>query len=246
MNSGDASRIQELSGFLTESRFRKFRDVLSQRTRFVSVVLEDLYDPHNGSACLRSCEACGIQEVHIVEERNAFMTVEGVTMGSARWLDLRRHYSPDAEGNAMLSDEHSGTSIGQCYAGLRDRGYTIVAMTPHPAAEKAVAFDRLPLSGPVAVVFGSERDGLSETAMNEADLHTRLPIHGFVESYNISVACALTVFHLAGRIRNELLPEQWQLSGEDHDSVLLSWLRRSIRNVELVERSLSSEPRVEP
>lgn len=246
MNSIDALRIQELSGFLTESRFRKFRDVLSQRTRYVLVVLEDLYDPHNGSACLRSCEACGIQEVHIVEERNAFTTVEGVTMGSARWLDLRRHYSPGAKGNAMLSDEHSGASIKQCYAGLRERGYTIVAMTPHPAADKAVAFDRLPLSGPVAVVFGSERDGLSETAMNEADLHTRLPIHGFVESYNISVACALTVFHLAGRIRNELLPGQWQLSREDRDSVLLSWLRRSIRNVELVERSLFSERRVKP
>ena len=241
MNSGDSSRIQELSGFVTESRFRKFCDVLGQRTRFVSVVLEDLYDPHNGSACLRSCEACGIHEVHIVEERNAFMTVEGVTMGSARWLDLRRHYTPDTDGSALLSNTHTASSIRHCYTELRDRGFTIVAMTPHPTPEKAIAFDRLPLGKPLAVVFGSERDGLSTTAMEEADLHTRLPIYGFVESYNISVACALTVFNLAGRIRGELLPEQWQLSEEDHDAVLLSWLRRTIRNVELVERSLSTE-----
>lgn len=241
MESSLEARIQELSGFLTESRFRRFREVLEQRTRHICVVLEDLYDPHNGSACLRSCEACGIQEVHIVEEKHAFMTVEGVTMGSARWLDLRRHRTFDAEGNVGLQKRHTGEAIQRCYRDLRSRGYTIVAMTPHPQTEKAVAFDDLPITAPLAVVFGSEKDGLSRTALSEADLHTRLPIYGFVESYNISVACALTVFHLAGRIRKELRTDQWQLTQEDCNSVLFQWLRKSIRDIEKVERRFSPE-----
>ncbi len=237
----DARRyIQELSRYVTEDRLRKFHDVLAQRTRYITVVLEDLYDPHNGSACLRSCEACGVQDVHIVEERNAFTTVEGVTMGSARWLDLHRHLTADQDGQPVLTDDHSGTAIRRCYDTLRSDGYTIVAMTPHPFPQKSVAFDQLPLSRPLAVVFGSERDGLSQTAMNEADIHTRLPLHGFVESYNISVACALTVFHLTERIRKELLPEQWTLKEAEYNAVLLSWLRRSIKNVEKIERSLFS------
>ena len=91
MPSDLSRRITELSSYLTDSRYQRLTSVLNERTRYLTVILEDIYDPHNASACLRSCEACGVHEIHIVEKRNRFESIEGVTMGSARWLELHRH-----------------------------------------------------------------------------------------------------------------------------------------------------------
>ncbi|MBW7857615.1 MAG: RNA methyltransferase [Leptonema sp. (in: Bacteria)] len=223
-------KIEKLSQFITPQRLSRFQQVLSNRSRHLTIILEDIYDPHNGSACLRSCEACGVQEVHIIEERHQFTATDTVAMGSARWLDLT-HYTSNLNSNLP--------STQKCYHDLKNRGYTIVAMTPHPDQAKSVEFHQLPLTKPIALAFGSEKEGLTATALDLADIHTRLPIYGFVESYNISVACAISVFQLTDRIRNGLPENQWQLDTNDYQSTLLKWLRSDIRNIDQIEQQLS-------
>ena len=114
-------------------------------------------------------------------------------------------------------------------------------MTPHPESDKSVDFQALPLDQPLTIVFGSEKDGLSKQALDAAQIHTRLPIHGFVESYNISVACALAVFHLRQRLSKEVDAGTWKLTESDRNKILYHWLQKSIRNVNEIERRLDSQ-----
>lgn len=224
------TRLERLSGFLTPERQRRLREVLERRTRHILVVLENLLDPHNASACVRSCEACGLQDVHVIEEFSPFDTTLGVARGSDRWIHLV-HHRP-AENDAP------GAVTARALDELKRSGYRIVAMTPHPEEGRSVAFDEIPLDVPVALVFGTEKKGLSRTALDLCDLHTRLPIEGFVESYNVSVACALATFSLGGRLRRELPAEAWQLPVDHRDRLLLEWTRLSIKNVDEIEAAL--------
>lgn len=224
-------KIAKLSQFVTSNRLSRFHQVLANRTRHLTIILEDIYDPHNGSACLRSCEGCGVQEVHIIEDRHQFTATDGVAMGTARWLDLI-HYNQKSN-----SIQHHNTIA--CFQELHNRGYQIVAMTPHPTQLKSIEFDRLPIDQPVALAFGCEKEGLTDTALQLADIHTQLPMQGFVESYNISVACAISVFQVSSRIRKSLPEKSWQLNQADYQATLLQWLRSDIRNIDQVEQQLS-------
>ena len=210
--------LEYLSGFLTEERKTLFERVLQYRTKHITVVLEDIYQPHNASAVLRTCDLTGVLDVHIVENQNQYAVNPDVALGSSKWLNLNTYN--EQENNTLSA-----------FQKLRGDGYKIVATTPH---KESSSLEDINLNQKIAVVFGTELTGLSELAIDNADTFLRIPMYGFTESYNISVSAALVLFTLTERMRKENL--NWQLSETERLHTLLDWTRRSINKVEIIER----------
>ncbi len=214
-------QIEYLFNFLTSSRKNRFLNIVKIRTRFIAVVLEDIYDPHNGSACLRSCDANGIQDVYVIERNHPFSTKEGVSMGSGKWLSIYKF-------NSKVQDPTI-----ECFNTLKRKGYKIYGMHIQTVPGKNnYVLNEVLIDQPSAFVFGSEKNGLSTIAMNSLENFVQIPMYGFVESYNISVACALTVFTLIQKLRNTSI--LWQLTEEEQCTILLEWLKKDISNSELL------------
>jgi tRNA (guanosine-2'-O-)-methyltransferase len=218
-------RYTLLSPYLTESRRQRFEEVLAHRTQWVTVVTEDLFDPHNISAVLRSCDCFGIQSAHIIEENNPYRTSPGVSKGAWKWLDIHRH-----------------TETRHALRKLKDQGFAICCTTPHTDDTTP---DELPLDRPLALVFGSEGPGISEAARDEADHFVRIPMYGFTESFNISVAAALTLQAVTSRVRAQHGLD-WQISEPERVRLLGDWAERTVKDAcGLLER-LRSETSAPP
>lgn len=201
-----------LREFMTEDRDKLFRQIVAERTRYLTVVVEDLYQPHNASAVLRSCDCFGVQDAHIIENDNDWVVNEGVSMGAAKWLNVHRH---NEEKNNTLS----------CIRQLKEEGYCIVATTPH---KDDFTLSELPLDRKTALVFGTELEGISDLVFEHADRFVQIPMHGFTESFNISVAAALCLYELSTRMREEV--NGWQLSAADQEELLFEWAQKSVRD----------------
>ena len=212
--------INYLIGFITPERHARMQAVLAKRTRYLTVVLEDLYQAHNASAVLRSCDGFGVQDVHIVEGRNSFRVNEEIALGTAQWLTLHRY-----KGRQNNSREAVKT--------LRKQGYRIVATSPRRNDVDLQDFD---LSvGKTALFFGTEKEGLSNFLLEEADEYLKIPMDGFVESFNISVSAAIILHHLTLRLRSSEI--NWRLPKKDTDELLFKWLCSSLkRSEDLIER----------
>lgn len=212
--------IDYLKGFTTEARLDKFEEVLSKRTKHISVVLEDLHKPHNANAVLRSCEALGIQDIHIIENENEFDTEGQVSIGAHQWLTLNRY------------NEESGMNVETCFEALRKEGYKIIATTPH---ENDSNINELDISEKTALVFGSELTGISDKVKEQADGFVKIPMYGFSESFNISVSAAISLYDVTSRLRATDL--DWGLSEKEKEELTLNWLIQTIKAGEkLVEK----------
>jgi len=174
-----------LSQFITENKRQKFEEVLQNRTRFITVVLEDIFQPHNASAVLRSCDSFGIQDVHIIENENTYELNPDVEVGSAKWLTLKKY-------------NHKESNTLDCMQHLKSQGYKIIATSPR---KNDCSLHELKLDGKIALMFGKEKEGLSETALQNADGFMKIPMYGFVESLNISVSAAISLQHLSRQLR---------------------------------------------
>lgn len=217
--------VEYLREFVTEERWKTINEVLDNRTRYLTVVIEDIYQPHNASAVLRSCECFGIQDIHIIENKNEFNPNKGVTIGADQWISLHQYNEP-GENNTE-----------RCYKRLRREGYQIFATTPH---ENDVSIDEVPVDRPTALVFGAELAGLSDYALEHADGYAQIPVVGFSESFNISVAAALCLYELAFRLRET--GHDWPLSEDEKVDLRIEWLKKSIRASDrLVEKYLAEE-----
>lgn len=212
-----------LKGYMTEERDALFQRVVAERTRKITVVVEDVYQPHNASAVLRSCDCFGVQDAHIIENENKWEVSEGVAMGSSKWLSVTRYNALPHNTNACLSE-------------LKERGYRIVATTPH--RDDYVLKD-LPLDGKIALVFGTEVSGISDEVRALADDYVRIPMYGFTESFNISVAAALSLYELTDRMRRTF--NDWCLSEQERQELLIEWATRSIRDGERILRNYLNE-----
>ena len=218
----DAAMLEFMSQFITDERRQRFEEVLDYRTRHVTVVLEDIFQPHNASAVLRSCDLRGIQDIHIVENTNHYDVNPDVVLGSTKWLNLK--YYDSKEFNTPEAYQH-----------LHDMGYKIVATCPH---RDDFTPDTLPLDQPVALVFGTEKLGLSDYAVENADMHVRIPMYGFTESYNISVSAALSLFSVTERMRKD--PQlHWQLSNDEQLELKLRWSIQTIKEGEQVLKNIA-------
>lgn len=219
----DAALKQELvaylGGFVSDQRKGRMEQVLASRTHYLTVVLEDIYQPHNASAVLRSCECFGVQDVHIIENRNTYKVNSDVDMGASRWLNLIRYQETDA-----------------CLAALKKRGYRLVAATPH---KEDCTLDELEIDTRTAVLFGTEELGLSEGALARTDRFVQIPMFGFTESLNISVCAALILSELTRKLRAADL--EWELTKAEKLELRLEWYRGSVRGAELLEKRFMTE-----
>ena len=207
--------INFLKELITESRFLNFNKVLNNRTRYITVVLEDLFQSHNASAVLRSCECFGVQDVHFIENQYDFCENPDVAVGAANWLNLY-HYKGE-DNNTFTTIQH-----------LKNQGYRIVATTPHTNDVMLEDFDVE--KGKFALFFGSELPGLSDIVLNNADDFLKINMFGFTESFNISVSAALCLYELTKKMRKTEI--NWQLSQAEKDEIMVNWLKYSIKDSE--------------
>jgi tRNA (guanosine-2'-O-)-methyltransferase len=207
-----------LQGYLTEERKERFLEVLKNRTKFLTVAIEDVYQMHNTSAIIRSCDVFGIQEVHVVEDRFSKRLDKNIAVGAEQWVDV-----------------HKYQSTGECISRLKDQGYQIMATTPHD--DSLLLPDFFPKKK-TALFFGTEKEGLSEEVMQQADGFLKIPMVGFSESLNVSVSAAIIIQELAHKVRNSNV--NWQLSEDEIFEKRLDWTKKSIKSVEgIIERYLS-------
>ena len=190
----------------TEKRNAKFERVLEQRTRYLTAVIEDLYQAHNGGAVVRACECLGIQDLHVIANRHHFQVSEEVSLGASRWLTMR-HFR-----------EKKDHSTAVCFRHLKAKGYTIYATT---LRQGAIPLNEIDISQKTALCFGTEEKGLSETAHQMADGFVQIPMYGMTQSFNISVSLALAFSELTQRLKKSQVP--WQLSDEEKADLKKQW-----------------------
>lgn len=220
--------IEYLKPFVTEARLEIFNEVLGNRTRYITVALEDIYQSQNASAVLRTSDCFGIQDVHVIENRNTYKINPDVALGSSKWLNITKYNKSE---NNTLEAIHA----------LKKQGYRIVATTPHT---DDIDLDHFNLEkGKVALFFGTELNGLSEIAIHNADEYLKIPMFGFTESFNISVSAAIILHHLTLKLRSSNI--SWQLSEAEIDELKLSWLKQTIKKSDLIiEKFLSKNTNI--
>jgi len=201
--------LLELKKAITPERVARIEEALLNRTRYCTVVLEDIEQANNSSAAIRSVEALGLQEVSVIERRHEYAVNLTITKGASEWVDITRY------------SEEGVNTTARCYDALKARGYTIVATTPHA---RGYSLSDLPIDRPLALVFGTEEQGLSEYAIEHADMRVTIPMYGFTKSFNISVSVALCVYDVMRRVRASDIP--WQLADQERAALEYAWLKR--------------------
>ena len=225
MNESTQKELTEyLRQFATEERWQKIEEIAHQRTRHLTVVLEDIYQPHNASAVLRSCDGFGVQDVHIIENQNQFDASSQVTIGADQWLTQFRY------------NEVNQDNTEKCILSLKEKGYKVIATSPH---ENDQNLNDLSIDHKTALVFGTELDGISERAKELADGYVKIPMAGFSESFNISVSAAICLYNLTRRLRVSGI--DWKLSDEEISELKHLWLKQSIKAGEQLEKAFLKE-----
>lgn len=217
--------LDHLSAFITAERKDLFNKIAENRTNYITVALEDIFQPQNASAVLRTCDCFGIQEVHIIENRNEFQVDTEVAMGSSKWLTLNKY-------NSLKNNSLSAIKL------LKQKGYRIVATSPHANDVELPDFDIA--KGKFALVFGSELPGITEIINNEADEFLKIPMFGFTESFNISVSAAIILHHLTNKMR-KMEEIKWQLTEEEKVELKIQWIRNTIKKSSLIEKRFLKE-----
>ncbi len=217
--------VDSLSMVINEQRRDLLQHILARRTRYITVVLEDIYKAQNASAVIRSAECLGLQELHIIENNHEYQLNPAVVQGASKWIEINRY-----RGSGVNNTE-------TCLHRLKKDGYRIVAMT---LREGSMGLDEITLDKKLALCFGSEEPGLTETAHDLADEHISIPMCGFTQSFNLSVSAGISLHHLTTRMRGSAV--NWQLSDEDKTSLYIDWLSKSTPTGKvLLERFMKSD-----
>ena len=212
----DTQFLNYLEGFVSEKRKATFQKVLEERTRHFTVVLEDIYQPHNTSAVVRSCDIFGVQDVHIIQNKYSSKVSRHVAKGSQKWLSMHKY---DQEAN----------NTQNCLETLRNDGYQIISTTPHNESCMLHEFD---ITKKSAFVFGVEKEGVSEFTMNQSDGFLKIPMVGFTESLNISVAAAIILQDITTKLRASNL--DWQLAASEKEQLYFEWVQKSIKSIQKI------------
>ncbi len=208
----DAALLAYLESFLTENRKQLFREVVQDRTQHFTVAVEDVFQLHNASAVMRSCDVFGIQDLHVIEQKYTLKMEREIAMGAQKWVDVSRY-----------------NSSFDCMQSLREKGYRIIATSPHNDSCMLQDFD---VTQKAAFFFGTEKGGLSQEVLDHADGFLKIPMVGFTESLNISVSAAIILQHVTNKLRNSDIP--WQLTEQQMFDIRLRWTKRSIKSLEQV------------
>lgn len=209
MKTFDEALLEELYGMITPAKVEMFERLAPQKTDYLTVVLENIYQEHNASAVLRTCESFGVQSMHVIEKDWEYQVQRDIARGAGRWVDMY-HYNNE---NPTVT----------CLDHLKSKGYRILATTPH---EKDCTIDTVPIDQPMALVFGTEGDGISQDVIDMADEFVKIPMYGFTESFNISVSAAVSMYAL--RTRLEKSDVSWRMSREELLKLKIKWCTRII------------------
>ncbi|MBF0443226.1 MAG: RNA methyltransferase [Oligoflexales bacterium] len=200
-----------LSKRLTPQRRERMQEVVGQRTGHLRLMMQDIHDQHNISACFRSAEAFGILNVDVINTYEKFKR-SGVSRGTDRWLVIRRW-----------------NSIDVCAEYVKGKGYKIAAGFP---GKNNMSLMELPVKEPVAVLFGNEHSGIDEKWDDYIDYKFTVPMDGMVESLNISVSAALSLFELKRRALLDVPAEKYYVCEEERKALLSRWVCLESRNYE--------------
>ena len=215
----DLDYLHFLENILTDNRKERFLEVLKTRTNHITVAVEDVFQMHNTSAVMRSCEVFGVQELHVIEQRFGKKIDKEIAMGAQKWVDIQAYETVD-----------------ECLKKIRKKGYQIIATTPH---ENDCLLEDFDVSKKSALFFGTERDGLSQEILNQADGFLKIPMVGFTESLNISVSAAIILQNLTERLRKTNI--DWQLSSTEILEKRLQWAKRTIKDINRIEKRYNEE-----
>ncbi|MBT4918858.1 MAG: RNA methyltransferase [Flavobacteriaceae bacterium] len=208
----DNQLLEHLLSYLTERRKELFKEVCSKRTKHFTVVTEDVYQLHNTSAVMRSCDVFGIQELHVIEEKLGKKIDREIAMGAQKWVNIHRHHSTDV-----------------CIDVLKKEGYQIIATSPHNKATELSEFD---ITKKSAFFFGKEKDGLSNTVLNNADGFLKIPMYGFTESLNISVSAAIILQSVVTRLKDSNI--DWKLTESEKKELIFHWTKMTIKSADQI------------
>lgn len=220
---GAQTVIDAVRPLMSPERIARIEDVLAHRLGSLTVVLEDLYDPHNAAAAVRSVEAFGLQALHVVEGPSGpFRPAKDISLGGHKWIDLRRHQSSAA-----------------CRDALRAAGFRLCATVPGAA----VTTDDVDVSRPLAIFFGNEREGLGAETIAACDEQIAIPMHGFTQSFNLSVSVALVCERLSSR-RRALLGQTGDLDAAERERLRARWHAAGIRGLRgILSRHVAAQTR---
>ncbi len=198
--------------FVTEHKRELMEKVIKQRTKYVSLVLEDVYQSQNAAATLRTADCFGVQDIHVIEMHNKFIN-SSVAMGAQKWLTLQKY-----------------KNTNECLSQLKKDGYRIVATTPHTD----LLLQDLQIDQKTTLVFGNEEAGVSDAVLEQADIQVKIPMFGFTESFNLSVSVALCLYDVMQKVHASNI--DWHLSEQEQQDVLLEWLRNTIKGAAHLEK----------
>jgi tRNA (guanosine-2'-O-)-methyltransferase len=212
--------LQELYKIITPNKVEMFDRIASLRTKYLTIALENIYQEHNASAVLRSCDCFGLQEMHVIEKGFQYSVQRDIALGAGRWVDLF---------NYNLGENPTE----DCILNLQNRGYKIVATTPHTDAH---TIHDLPIDQPLAFFFGTERRGLSQEVIERSDYQVKIPMYGFTESFNISVSVAILLQTIRQRLEKSNL--DWKLTSEEQISLKIKWCRKILNGGQALENEI--------
>jgi tRNA (guanosine-2'-O-)-methyltransferase len=212
--------LHEMYDLITPNKQEMFDRIAQDRTRHLTVVLENVYQEHNASAILRTCDCFGVQDLYVIEKNFRYEVKRDIALGAGRWVDIH--------------DFNSGEQPDRdCISSLKEKGYKIVSTSPHATSRTIHDLD---LSQPIALVFGTERRGISDEMKELSDEFVRIPMYGFTESFNVSVAAAITLNVLRERLEQSQI--DWKLKEDERTALKLQWCRKILRGGDALEDAI--------
>lgn len=212
--------LKEFYKIISQSKVAMYERIAALRTKYMTVVLENIHQEHNASAVLRTCDCFGVQDLHVIEKNNKYKVQRDIALGAGRWTDVINY----------TTGENPTTT---CLNTLKDKGYSIVATTPHPLG---VSIYDLDISKPFALVFGTERKGISQDVVELADQYVTIPMFGFTESFNISVSAALSMNILRRKLEESSI--DWKLNESEQTLLKINWSKKILRSGDLLEAEI--------
>ncbi|MFI8606192.1 TrmH family RNA methyltransferase [Cellulophaga baltica] len=206
----DLKLLKYLEEFISEKRKERFLQILEERTYKITVAIEDVFQMHNTSAVVRSCDIFGIQSAHLIERKYGDQLDVQIAMGAQKWVDIHRY-----------------ETTSTCIDTLKKEGYKIIATTPH---NDSCLLDDFEFDGKIALFFGTEKKGLSDEVLEKADGFLKIPMVGFTESLNISVSAAIILQSLTTKLKKECA--DWQLTADEKIIKQIDWAKKSIKSID--------------
>jgi len=208
--------IEYLKTFVTKKRLELLEEKLELRTKKVTLVLEDIYQSRNISAAMRSADCFGIQDVHIIENRNEFTKDESVSLGANKWINIIKH------------NKKKNNTI-DCIKHLKKSGYQIIATT---TKKPDIFLEEIDVKkNKIAILLGTELTGLSNEAIKLADKKMKINMYGFTESLNISASAAICCQYLSKKVRET----DWKVNENEKLNIMLGWLRNTVKSSSMIE-----------